>query len=226
MKRVSRIFAAMLLSLVIAMPALAAGFFNGLIEDGAGKGIKGAKVWLTDKRHYTKSDKKGRFGLEEVNEGDTIHIEYQKTVYAIPVGNVNGMKIIIVGTKIDYKPDTELVSYGYGWVTSRDNTGTSNGISGARLVATGQSTIIQALEGLVPGLNVSPLGKVTIRGTNTFIGNDEPLYIVDGSIVGSLDFINIHSVDHVEVIKDATIYGSRGAGGAIVVYTKRGNGIQ
>ncbi|MDE5650212.1 MAG: TonB-dependent receptor plug domain-containing protein, partial [Duncaniella sp.] len=47
-----------------------------------------------------------------------------------------------------------------------------------------------------------------------------PLYIVDGVQVSSLDFISIYDVDHVEVLKDASQYGSRGANGAILVTTK------
>ena len=132
------------------------------------------------------------------------------------------MRIVLVGTDISYRPDDELVSYGYGWVSRRDTAGSSDGVTGARLVATGQSNILDALSGLIPGLNVSPSGKVTIRGTSSFV-DSSPIFIVDGNYVSSLDFVNIHSVDRVEVLKDASIYGSRGAGGAIIVYTKRGN---
>lgn len=210
------------LSLLLALPALAGTFFNGIVVDGVGEGIKGVKIWVTDKKKYTKTDKKGHFGLEDVNQGDTLHLEYKKNFYSVPIDNINGVRIIMVGTDINYKPE-ELQSYGYGWVSSRDNAGFSDGISGARLAATGQPTIIQALVGLVPGLDISPTGGVKIRGTNSFISTTEPLYIVDGSYVSSLDFINIYSVDRVEVLKDASIYGSRGAGGAIIVYTKRGN---
>jgi TonB-dependent SusC/RagA subfamily outer membrane receptor len=48
-----------------------------------------------------------------------------------------------------------------------------------------------------------------------------PLFIVDGVVVDSLDFINLYDVDYVEVLKDATIYGSRGANGVIIVHTKK-----
>ena len=206
-----------------AIYSFAGELFNGLIEDGTGKAIKGAKIWLTDKRQYAKSDKKGHFGLEEVNEGDTLHIEYQKNIHAIPVGKVNGMRIIIVDTKITYNPDEELVNHGYGWVSRRDYTGTSNAISGARIVATGQPTLLGALRGLVPGMEVSSNGKVTMRGHSSLISDDQPLFIVDGNMVSTLDMVNLYSIDRVEVLKDGSIYGSRGSGGVILVFTKRGN---
>ena len=48
------------------------------------------------------------------------------------------------------------------------------------------------------------------------------LYIVDGVIVESLFGFNVYAVDHVEILKEANIYGAQGGNGAIVVYTKRG----
>lgn len=60
-----------------------------------------------------------------------------------------------------------------------------------------------------------------IRGRNTLTGPTTPLFIIDGVVVDSLDFVNLYDVDYVEVLKDATIYGSRGANGVIIVHTKK-----
>lgn len=88
---------------------------------------------------------------------------------------------------------------------------------------------MSALRGLVPGLNVSGSGRpgggdnsVTIRGVHSINSSNEPLYIVDELPVSTLEGVNIHDVERVEVLKDAPIYGSRGANGAIIVTTKRG----
>ncbi|MCH5345544.1 MAG: TonB-dependent receptor plug domain-containing protein [Muribaculaceae bacterium] len=223
MKKLLKIFVLIALVVLNATTAAAGEIFNGLVTDGKGQPIKGAKVWLTDKRQYAKSDKKGHFGLESVSPGDTIHLEYQKVVHAIPVGTVNGMRVIIVDATATYNPDAELVNHGYGWVSRRDYTGSSNGISGARLVATGQSTLTEALRGLVPGLDISRDGRITLRGHSSLISDDQPLFIIDGNIVGSLDMINLNMIDHVEIQKDGSMYGTRGSGGAILVFTKRGN---
>ena len=89
--------------------------------------------------------------------------------------------------------------------------------------------------------------KIRIRGTNTITGNAEPLWVVDGvplqkdipyissSQIRAGDFndifangisgINPNDIETVTVLKDASaaaIYGSRAAGGVIVVTTKRG----
>ena len=49
-----------------------------------------------------------------------------------------------------------------------------------------------------------------------------PRFVVDGVVTPSLDYLNIHDVESVEVLKDASIYGVRGANGAILVHTKTG----
>lgn len=100
-------------------------------------------------------------------------------------------------------------------------------ITGEQLQRTGQSSVLGALQGLVPGLNVVRSGRndydATIRGIDSMMSPTTPLYIIDGVIVDSFDSLNIYDVDYVDVLKDASIYGSRGANGAIYVHTKRGS---
>ena len=79
------------------------------------------------------------------------------------------------------------------------------------------------MRGLVPGLLISPSGEISLRGQTSFYLDSTPLFVVDDVVVNSLDIVNIHDVEHVEVLKDANMYGSRGANGAILVKTKRGN---
>jgi len=83
----------------------------------------------------------------------------------------------------------------------------------------------QILEGRIPGVNVTG-NKVIIRGINTFYGNTDPLFLVDGIPVDA-DFamsMNPFDVERIEVLKgpETAIYGSRGANGVIAIYTKRG----
>lgn len=86
----------------------------------------------------------------------------------------------------------------------------------------GRSSLLECLRGQVAGLNIGPDGKANIRGINSLNAPQDPLYLVDDVQVESLDFVNVYDVDHVEVMKDASIYGAQGANGAILVYTKRG----
>ena len=213
----------MILSVSIVMALNAQEPFNGIIYDSQGNPLKNAKIYVTNSRRYATSDKQGKFGLTDVHPYDTIHIEVKKRKepYVIPVEGRKSMKIFLADENPRVEQDEELVNYGYGFVKRREYTGVSSGISGEELVRTGRTNILQALAGKVAGLNISPSG-VNIRGNRSLLFSNEPLYVVDGQVVPNFDGINIHDVDHVEVLKDASIYGSRGAGGAILVFTKNG----
>jgi TonB-dependent SusC/RagA subfamily outer membrane receptor len=88
----------------------------------------------------------------------------------------------------------------------------------------------EALRGL-PGVEVIGRGvdvRVRIRGTSSFIGTNDPLYVIDGipltfGMAQPLSGINPHDVARIDVLKDAaaTIYGVRGANGVVLITTKR-----
>lgn len=202
--------------------------FNGVVTDLTGTPIKGAKVYVVSKNMYSRSDKKGRFGLTNVQPDDTIHVIYHKTEYIVPVEGRHSIRIHL-GDQLSpsAEEDQNLVNWGYGFVKRRESIDVSSGISGEELIRTGRSDVISALQGRVPGLNIGPsyngrTTSVTIRGINSINLPLEPLYLVDGVEVETLDFVSVYDVDHVEVLKDASIYGNRGANGAILVTTKRG----
>jgi len=95
----------------------------------------------------------------------------------------------------------------------------------------GQS-LEQLLLARVPGLTLSraPDGRAVLhlRGTTTILGDDEPLFVVDGIPLGSnpagnLAAINLHDIETVQVLRDGAMtaaYGVRGANGVIVIRTK------
>ena len=197
--------------------------FNGLILDGNMQPVKKVKVYNTDKDRYATTDKKGRFGLTDVGEANTLTLVLKKEKIRIPVNGRKSMRIIIGNDRsVNASQDDELVNEGYGYVKRREYTGSSNGISGDRLRRTGQRSVLQALVGLVPGLTITPDGKANIRGQRSLLLSNEPLYMVDGTQVESLDFVSVYDVDHVEVLKSAPQYGMRGSNGAILVTTLSG----
>lgn len=203
--------------------------FNGLIVDGTGKPVKGVKVWVVSESNHSTSDKKGRFGFSSVEENDTIKLKVKKEIYTIPVAGRKSIKITLIDEQPkEYTEEPELVDLGYGYIKRRERLSATSGITGAQLRASGASDILKALSGLVPGLNVAngPGGhadasNTTIRGKSSLVSSTTPLFIVDGVIVDSFDGISIMSVDRVEVMKDGSIYGSRGANGVISVTTKK-----
>lgn len=223
--RIIKLMAILVVSVGSMGPMLAEVPFNGLVLDREMKPKKGVKVYVKDPKRYATTDKKGRFGLTDVLPDDTLHLVVsKKETLLIPVEGRRGIRIVLAGSgSAQAENDEEIANTGYGYVKRREFTGVSSGISGDRLRATGARDVIGALKGLVPGLavtNGSGGQEVTIRGKHSLMLSNEPLYVVDGVTVPSLNFVSIYDVDHVEVIKDASIYGSRGANGAIVVTTK------
>ncbi len=201
--------------------------FNGLLLDREMKPKKGVKVYVKDPKRYTTTDKQGRFGLTDVQPDDTLTLVLsKKESVRVPVEGRQGIKIVLVGdNQVRAEKDDEIVNLGYGYVKRREFSGASSGISGDRLRSTGARDVMTALRGMVPGLVItgSPGNyEVTIRGKHSLLLSSEPLYLIDGVVVQSLDFLSVYDVDHVEVIKEASQYGSRGANGAILVTTKTG----
>jgi len=84
----------------------------------------------------------------------------------------------------------------------------------------------------VPGVQIFgsyPNQSAVIRGISSFRGSNEAFYLLDGLPADAelINTININDVYYVDVLKgpSAAIFGSRGAGGAIAVYTRRGAGV-
>jgi TonB-dependent SusC/RagA subfamily outer membrane receptor len=84
----------------------------------------------------------------------------------------------------------------------------------------------------IPGIWVTRTANgglaIRIRGGTSILGNNEPLYIIDGIPIepgpnGALTGINPNDIASIEVLKDAastTLYGMRGANGVIIIKTK------
>lgn len=201
--------------------------FNGVITDLLGNPIRKAKVYLNNPKIYAISDKKGRVGLSEIKDDDTLHVIYKKQLYMIPVEGRQGMRIKL-GDQLNAlaEKDEHLVDVGYGFVRNREKTSSSSGITRYQLMQTGRTNLMDALKMKVPGLSIGSTtipgekAKVNIRGVSSLNCSTEPLLLIDGVPVSDLDHVSISDVEYVEVIKDANIYGVRGANGVISVHTR------
>lgn len=200
--------------------------FNGKITDFMGNPAKRARIYI-DKNYISTSDSKGRFGLTDVKDTDTLKVEYQKKVYYIPV---EGRKSIVIKVgdqmdkyaKFEAEEDQDLVSIGYGYVKRREALDVSNGIPGDVIRRTNADNVLEALRGLVPGLTVTSINGQTrayIRGIGSNSDNTDPLYLVDGIEMPNLNSVPVDNIESVEVIKDGSMYGVRGANGVILVRT-------
>lgn len=150
--------------------------------------------------------------------------------YTPQEANVGQNSMINIILKEDAQALDEVVVIGYGTVKRRDLTGAIASVKGEEIAANPVSNVAQALQGRLPGVNViSQDGRpgatisVRVRGGGSITQSNEPLYVVDGFPVSSIDDIPAADIESIDVLKDASstaIYGARGANGVILITTK------
>ncbi len=116
-------------------------------------------------------------------------------------------------------PDGERdIAVAYGTVKRKDLTTDVGYIDGQDDLNSGYTNIYDMIQGKVAGVSVNG-NKITIRGINSIMLSTDPLFVVDGVVVNSIDNISPRQVKSISVLKgsDASIYGSRGAGGVILI---------
>ncbi len=229
MIRFTRIIALVIALVVIATPLMAQSVangaeseptpFNGLIINNEGKGIK-ARVEVKNCDKFTISDKRGRFGLTNIEPNDTLLITYKRMAMEIPIEGRRGIKITINNEfTYDANEDEEIANIGFGYVKRRESTQFTSGISGDRLRATGCTNVIDAIAICYPALQKVG-NSLYLRGSNSILGTSEVLILCDG-VDTNIHAINLHDIESVEIIKDSNIYGFRGVNGVVLITTKR-----
>ncbi|MCJ7820289.1 MAG: TonB-dependent receptor plug domain-containing protein [Bacteroidales bacterium] len=119
---------------------------------------------------------------------------------------------------IEDQGDDELVDIGYGTARKKTMTHNASVINARENKNNSYINIYDMIRGQVPGVDVNGT-RIIIRGTSTINVNSDPLFLVDGNVVNSLDNISPQMVKSISVLKgpEASIYGSRGANGVILV---------
>ena len=227
------------------MGGMAFAQISGVVKDANGFPLGEAEVLLERTGVSVITDEKGKFNID-ANIGDTLIItDSNGDVRTIKVTSKNigeikfapekssqislGTVNILGGIKLD--PAQKVGSYA---IVSRDN-----------FENTPVSSVDEVLNGRVAGLNYSTASgdpgssnMILIRGVGSILGTPNPLYVVDGVVVGKgadnatlmeswnpLSSIDPNMIESVAVLKDASataLYGARGANGVIVITTKKG----
>lgn len=168
----------------------------------------------------------GEYSLT-VPKGSTITASYlgYKTVNV--VANSTPINIALVE---DTKTLDEVVVVGYGTVKRKDVTTAISSISTEDLAQRPIVSAGQAIQGKAAGVSViqpngAPGGEISIRvrGTTSYNGSNDPLYVVDGVPVDNINFLAPNDIENIQIMKDASsaaIYGSRGANGVVMITTK------
>ncbi len=209
---------------------------KGSIKDESGLGLPGASVVVKGTTQGSVTDNNGNFSLD-ASKGSSLVISYVGYVNEEIV--VNDNTPLSIQMKTEGKSLNEVVVIGYGSQKKRDVTGAVTSITEATLKEVPAPNLLNQLKGRAAGVSIvsngstpGSQGQIRIRGNRTLTTSqsgsdalDGPLVVVDGIPFGGLNDINPDDIANIEILKDASataIYGSRGAGGVILVTTKRG----
>jgi TonB-linked SusC/RagA family outer membrane protein len=193
-----------------------------------GETLPGANVLIKGTTTGAVSNMDGRFTI--VVPSSTAVLVISSIGYVaqeITVGNRTTINVVM---EPDITSLSEVVVVGYGTQERAKVTGAISSVTAEDLTQLAVPDLASALQGRAPGVNITNTGSpgtgplVRIRGIGT-VGNNDPLYVIDGIPAGGLNQINNNDIESIEILKDASaaaIYGSRAANGVILVTTKKG----
>ncbi|GJM63013.1 SusC/RagA family TonB-linked outer membrane protein [Persicobacter diffluens] len=222
----------MLFSLIGLTQLMAQVKVTGHVKDKeTGEGILGANVVVRGTTTGTVTDFNGDFSLE-VPSAETVllfsFIGYQEQ--SVTVGNQSHLEVAL---DVDATELEEVMVVAYGEQKKSSFTGSAATIKKDHIEKLQVSNVQNAIEGAVPGVQVSGVSgqpgsgtTIRIRGIGSVNASSAPLYVVDGvPFGGALNNLNPSDIESMTVLKDAAataLYGSRAANGVVMITTKKG----
>jgi TonB-linked SusC/RagA family outer membrane protein len=205
---------------------------TGTVKDDQGAPIPSVSVKIKGTNTATVGDQNGAFRISAsesqvlvfsaVGFADVEQKVGKSTSMNISLGRQDKELESVVVTAQGIKKKAKEIGYSYARVTNEE-------------IMVGRSPqLAQSLSGKVSGLaiynvdnSVDPQVKVVLRGYRSLTGNNEALVVVDGMQTTStvLALINPNDIENVSILKGgqaATLYGSAGINGAIIITTKKG----
>lgn len=202
---------------------------TGTVTDSNQKPVKGASVMIDHQNTGKQTNKNGYFKVKTdpsaklvsilTADGRTAELAIDgksEVNFIIPV-NFAGVENV---TPPATQPD-EQVNIGYGTVNKKNVVGPVSKVD-ARKDPYVYKDIYEMLRGK-PGVQVNGKSVRIQGGVNSLTMSSEPLFVVDGVIVNTVDNVLPQTVQSIEILKgsSAAIYGSRGANGVILITLKK-----
>ena len=232
MKQMKKIYSLCIVLITCANTLLAQTSVSGTVVDQDGQPIPGVTILdENDQTNGTVTDFDGNFTISVPSDGslNVSFIGYETQTIAVS-GQTNLSIILEEGVSaLD-----EVIITGYGsQVKKSDLTGSIASVSSEDFENQPLIRVDQALQARAAGVAGTQTSgapgagyKIRIRGANSITGNNNPLYVVDGLVVGNINNINASDISSMEVLKDASataIYGNRGANGVVLITTRSGS---
>ena len=201
---------------------------SGTVADKDGAPVIGAGIVERGTPNGTVSDNDGKFMISV--SSDKAVLEISCIGYLNATVPVSGRSRIDIVLEDDNRLLDEVVVIGYGTVKKKDLTGAISNVDGNKIAAIQGVGLSQALQGSMPGVEVTRTSglpgagaTIRVRGITT-IGDSDPLVIVDGVPVSTINDVDVDAIENITVLKDAasaSIYGARASAGVILITTKR-----
>lgn len=226
------------------------GNIKGVVTDSLGMGMAGVNIVIKNTTKGTQSNLDGEYTII-AHPSDTLVFTYMGYKnQEIAVGNRTLINVVMQADATSL--DQVVINAGYYKVSDREKTGSISRLTAQDIENQPVNNPLEALQGRVSGVNITQTSglagsgfNVRIRGQNSIMAGNEPLYIIDGvpydsqslgtyissgpiipaGNISPLNAINPASIESIEILKDAdatAIYGSRGANGVVLITTKKG----
>lgn len=206
---------------------------TGKVLDEFDEPIIGANVVEKGTTNGTVTDINGNYALSVSNPNKAV-LQFSFIGYTTKEIALKGQAALDVKLEPSVINLGEVVAIGYGSQTRREITGSIANVSEESFNKGVTRDATDLLQGKVAGLTiVSGSGDVTrgatmrLRGTSTLQNDQGPLIVIDGIPGGDMSTVSPSDIESISVLKDASsaaIYGSRAAGGVVLITTKRGSG--
>ncbi|MDR3262531.1 MAG: carboxypeptidase-like regulatory domain-containing protein, partial [Tannerella sp.] len=200
---------------------------TGTVLDDTGEPLTGVSISIKGTTSGVISDIDGKYAIQ-VQAGSILVFSY--IGYATQEVSVGNRSTIDITLGEDTQVLDEVVVVGYGTSKRSEITGAIASVGPKDFIKQQTFRATDALQGRVAGVQVTNTGgdpfstvKIRIRGTNSINKGNDPLYVVNGVVGGSMP--NVEEIESMEVLKDASataLYGSRGSNGVILITTKKG----
>ena len=221
----------LLLALVVQVSFAQEKTVSGTVGDKDGA-LPGVSVLIKGTTTGTDTDFDGKYTIK-ANVGDVLVFSYLG--YETVERTVGNASVINVTLKEGGEVLDEIVVTSYGRaLNSKKSAASLARVDGKTIEQVPINSVDQVLQGAAAGVSVNTgsgqpgqSGTIIIRGISSLSGDIEPLFIIDGIPVDQDNFrsLNQNDIESISVLKDAAAtspYGNRGAGGVVLVTTKRG----
>jgi TonB-dependent starch-binding outer membrane protein SusC len=218
----------LMLALVLCGTALGQARVSGLVTTADGVPIQGVVVGVQQTQLRTTTNVVGRY---EITASPGALLIFSAIGYRPLTVNIADRTRVDVIMEAAVAVLDAIVVTGYTEQRRADITGAVSGVDMESVQKQSSTSVLQRLDGRVPGVTVDASGSpgsrttVRIRGASSFQNND-PLYVIDGTPVEDtyINWLNPRDIASIQVLKDASaasIYGSRATNGVVVIETRK-----